>query len=192
MTPSHSALITTIAQEVASIIPYDSLEKSHIANTLQWIASTNAIFRVKKPDIPPKHLVSYFVLIDEQHKSILLCDHIKAQLWLPPGGHVEPGEHPSMAVKREALEELGITASFVKNTAKPFFITINQTGGLTPGHTDVSLWYLIKGSRFDFINFDRREFNDIEWFTYDEILATHPTILDKHMHRFMHKLITHL
>lgn len=93
MTLSHSALITTIAQEVASVAPYDSLEESHIASTLQWVKSTNAIFRVKKPDIPPKHLVSYFVLIDEQHKSILLCDHIKAQLWLPPGGRVEVVPH---------------------------------------------------------------------------------------------------
>ena len=40
--------------------------------------------------------------------GVLLVNHINAGLWLPPGGHVEPDEHPAQTASREALEELGI------------------------------------------------------------------------------------
>lgn len=189
MTINTSALISEIQQDISAITPFDSLEKAHIDDALAWSQRTSELFRIQKPDVPPKHLVSYFVLIDPGHKSILLCDHIKAQLWLPSGGHVERGERPADTVKRECVEELSIPAKFIKNSEKPFFITVTETVGLTAGHTDVSLWYLIKGSKFDFVNFDRSEFNDVEWFTYDEILESDPTIFDPHLQRFTKKLI---
>lgn len=184
----NSDVTHTIATTVAGITPYDELEKAHLDDTLAWINSGAAIFRIEKPDKPPKHLVSYCVVIDPVHKSVLLADHIKAQLWLPTGGHVEPGENPAETVRRETKEELGIAARFFK--PDPLFITVNQTGGLTPGHTDVSLWYVLKGNVHDFMNFDRQEFNDIEWFTFDEILQSDPIIFDRHMHRFTHKLLS--
>lgn len=177
---------------VQNITPYDYAEEEHIADVLRWIESGAALYRIKKPDKPPKHLVSYFVVIDPDHKSILLADHIKAQLWLPSGGHVEPGEDPKATVVREAREELGQEATFLRSNDAPFFITVNQTVGLTPGHTDVSLWYLLRGNVHDHIHFDRREFNDVTWFSFDEILESSPVIFDANMHRFTKKLMNYL
>jgi 8-oxo-dGTP pyrophosphatase MutT (NUDIX family) len=36
--------------------------------------------------------------------------HKKLQLWLPPGGHIDPDEDPIQAVEREVREETGIEA----------------------------------------------------------------------------------
>lgn len=36
--------------------------------------------------------MSYFLVASDT--QVLLVDHKNAQLWLPTGGHVEPGEHP--------------------------------------------------------------------------------------------------
>lgn len=91
-------LLTEIKSDIKLIQAFDTLEQEHIDDALTWMTKTNDVFRIKKPDLPPKHLVSYFVLVDTKHKSILLCDHIKAQLWLPSGGHVEHGEHPADTV----------------------------------------------------------------------------------------------
>ncbi|MBP6866620.1 MAG: NUDIX hydrolase, partial [Candidatus Pacebacteria bacterium] len=67
-----------IREEIRKIIekvnPFDELEKEHIKNALAWIGSGEEIFRIQKPDIPPKHLVSYFVLIDPIAKKLLLLD----------------------------------------------------------------------------------------------------------------------
>ncbi len=181
-----------IRHEVTDVHPYDSLEQDHITDTLQWLDSGANIFRIVKPDKPPKHLVAYFVIIDPLHGSLLLGDHIKAQLWLPSGGHVELNEHPRDTVIREAKEEVNLDARFLKNNDRPFFVTVTQTVGLTAGHTDVSLWYLLLGDIHRKLDFDRSEFTDMNWFTFDEILDSHPAIFDPHMQRFTQKLKQYL
>src|SRR5690349_4187225 len=72
-----------IYHDVETLVTFDKTEQIHKEDVLKWIASGADLFRIKKPDTPPKHLVSYFVLVDPEHKGILLVDHIKAQLWLP-------------------------------------------------------------------------------------------------------------
>lgn len=39
---------------------------------------------------------------------VLLHWHRKLQMWMPPGGHIEPNEDPAEAIIREAAEETGI------------------------------------------------------------------------------------
>ncbi len=179
-----------IKQLIKSIKPFDDLEASHISDAIVWIDSGAEIFRIEKPDIPPKHLVSYFVLFDYHKEKIMLVDHIKAELWLPSGGHVEKNEHPNITVEREIQEELNMPAKFFMN--EPFFITQALTVGKTAGHTDVSLWYLLTTDSEKPIKYDPGEFNGYKWFTYDEILKTPIEKLDPHMHRFMEKLKTTL
>jgi 8-oxo-dGTP diphosphatase len=182
----------SIRFKVTGINPHDALEREHIADVLSWIDSGAPLFRVEKPDKPPKHLVSYFVVVDPDHDSMLLCDHIKAQLWLPPGGHVEPGEDPTETVRRESHEELAKPATFLRGNEAPLFATVTETRGLTPGHVDVSLWYVLRGHVHEYIHFDRGEFNDIAWFTFDEILESDPAIFDPHLQRFTGKLKQYL
>ncbi len=187
-------LITNIAEEIGDIMPHDELEKAHQMDALKWLKSGVNPFRIKKPDVPPKHLVSYFVLVDPDHHSILLVDHIKAQLWLPTGGHVKFNEHSKDAVIREAKEELSLTPNFLHNNDKPFFLTVTPTVGLTPGHIDVSMWYLLRGNVHDFLRYNKKtsEFYDTEWFNFKEILETDPIIFDAHLHRFVGKLAAYL
>ncbi len=138
------------------------------------------MFRIKKPDNPPKHLVSYFVVVHRDY--ILLVDHINARLWLPSGDHVEPNEHPKDTVKREAYEELQIEADFILDY--PLMITCTETVGSTAGHTDVSLWYVLKGNRNDKLVFDRNGFHEVNWFQISKI-PYHNN--DPHMKRFVSK-----
>jgi 8-oxo-dGTP pyrophosphatase MutT (NUDIX family) len=178
---------TEIKQLIQAIKPHDTLEAEHISNALEWIDSGIEIFRIEKPATPPKHLVSYFVLVDLAKKKILLVDHIKAELWLPAGGHVEKDEHPNTTVEREIEEELNMPAQFIiKN---PFFLTQAVTVGKTAGHTDVSLWYILKADFTKEVTYDPAEFNGYEWFDYDEILNKDISQFDPHMHRFTKKLI---
>jgi 8-oxo-dGTP diphosphatase len=179
---------------VEGIVAGDALEAEHRDDVLGWIDSGVEVFRVRKPDVPPKHLVSYFVLVDPERRSLLLGDHLKAQLWLPTGGHVDPGEHPRQTVVREAREELGIEAVFLDDGDGngPLFVTVTETVGLTAGHTDVSLWYLLRGRVDDDLAFDPGELRSVGWFTFAEVLDTDPARLDPHMHRFTAKLVRHL
>ena len=81
-----------IREEVELIQPLDALEQESKLDVLSWIDSGAELCRLEKPATPPQHLISYFAVVDGDH--ILLVDHINAELWLPTGGHVDPGEHP--------------------------------------------------------------------------------------------------
>jgi 8-oxo-dGTP diphosphatase len=171
-----------IAEIVAAIAPVDELEREHRDSTIEWIRSGAPIFRTMKPDVPPIHLVSYFALVDDRRGKVLLVDHKLAGLWLPSGGHVEPDEDPHETVIREVAEELGLVADFIQ--PEPLFITVTRVGGCI-GHTDVSLWYLLRGDSTRAIEFDRGEFSGVRWFGFDEIPFERS---DPHIRRFVAKL----
>jgi 8-oxo-dGTP diphosphatase len=172
---------SAIRQEVASIEPLDGLERAHCEDALAWIDSGAELCRVHKPATPPKHLVSYFVLVD--HDYVLLVDHKDAQLWLPSGGHVEPGEHPRATVARELREELGLELGGA--TEAPLMLTISATVGITAGHTDISLWYVVNADRGVALEFDAEEFHSVQWFHFSEAPVSRS---DPHLERFLGKL----
>lgn len=170
-----------IRDEVLSIAPLDAQERDDVARVLAWIDSGVPLCRVNKPATPPMHLVAYFAVIDDGH--VLLVDHRNAQLWLPPGGHVEPDEDPRLTVARELEEELGFTLPHP--LAPPVFVTVTTTVGLTAGHTDVSLWYVVRAGRETAMTFDAGEFAAIRWFAFDEVPLARA---DPQLGRFIAKL----
>ena len=163
-----------IRDDVALIEPLDELERVSKADVLAWIDSGVDLCRLQKPDVPPQHLVSYGAVVDGDH--VLLVDHVNAELWLPTGGHVEPGEHPRAAALREAKEELAIECDFLRDG--PLFLTVTQTVGKTAGHTDVSLWYALRGDRSAPIQIDPREFRQARWFRCSMDLSRDPETND--------------
>ena len=170
-----------IRNEISAIDPLDEVERQHRAEALAWVDSGAELCRLAKPATPPMHLVSYFVVVDDG--QVLLVDHRNAQRWLPPGGHVEPGEHPRETVVRELREELGFGPTH--EIGVPLMITCTTTVGLTAGHTDVSLWYVVRASRDQVITCDRGEFNEVRWFAFDEVPLERA---DPHFGRFLAKL----
>jgi 8-oxo-dGTP diphosphatase len=166
---------------ISEIRPLDEVEAKHIDFTLVWIDSGAELFRTVKPATPDPHLVSYFLLVHGDY--LLLVDHINAELWLPTGGHVEPGENPRETVVREVREELGIDADFLCKT--PLFLSVSETVGKTSGHTDISLWFVLKGHRGEKLGFDASEFHTVRWFHHTEVPFERT---DQHLCRFLRKL----
>ncbi|MFI7001968.1 NUDIX hydrolase [Nocardia sp. NPDC050175] len=173
-----------VAEIVSGIAPFDALEQEHIDEALTWLASTDDVFRRIKPATPPRHLVSYVVLVDPDARAVLLGRHRLAGLWLPAGGHVDPGEHPLTAARREAVEEIGIEADFTITGTDPLFLTITTTLG-PDSHDDVSLWYLIRGARSESYPLDPREFSAEQWWDIDTFAIPDS---DPHFGRFLAKL----
>jgi 8-oxo-dGTP diphosphatase len=174
---------------VSQVRPVDAQERADQAAIGDWIESGLPLFRTAPPATPPKHLVSYFVPLDAAGRSVLLGDHVKSGLWLPPGGHVEEGEDPRDTVRREALEELGIPASFHAEVGAglPFFLTSNPTRG-ERSHVDVSMWFVLDCGRAVELRPDPREFRSVRWYNLDEQLEWPADRFDPQMTRFIRKL----
>lgn len=161
------AMRRIIADIVRTIALRDELERAHVGDVRAWIDSGAPLFRTAAPATPPKHLVAYFLVADIARRRVLLVDHVKAGLWLPSGGHVEPGEHPMQTVRREMLEELRLDADFI--TPEPILLTVTDTVGTTAGHTDVSLWYAVHGDATTDPWFDPGECHAVRWFAFDAL-----------------------
>jgi 8-oxo-dGTP diphosphatase len=156
----------------------------------EWVRSHALIWRTAKPATPPKHLVAYFVLVDTRAHSCLLVDHRLAELWLPTGGHVEPGEDPAATVTRECREEVGFAAPLLRGlSSQPLFVTQRLTGGLDPGHVDVSLWYVCDADRRRPVELDPRELRGARWWSLDELAAADARGFDPNLSRFVAKLL---
>ena len=57
----------------------------------------------------PGHFTASAFVLNPEKTSILLIFHEKLQMWLQPGGHIEPGDHSlESAARRELLEETGV------------------------------------------------------------------------------------
>ncbi|MFC4149158.1 NUDIX domain-containing protein [Micromonospora mangrovi] len=177
---------------VESLTPVDALEVRHRAECLAWLATTDDIFRREKPRTPSPHLVAYFLLRDAADGSVLLVDHRLAGRWLPSGGHVEPGEHPADTVRREMVEELGVPAVFAPEFGeRPAFLTVTETvGPPQERHTDVSLWFVLSGSRDQKLVPDAGEFRSVRWWTPQEVTGAEPGRLEPHLGRMLAKVST--
>lgn len=184
--PPAADVRALISDLVAGVRPFDEREAADQADILAWVASGQQIFRTASPDTPPKHLVVYFVPVDPASRCLLLGNHRKSGLLLPPGGHVEDGEDPRQGVIREAREELGIEADCADD--RPFFLTVTPTTGAN-SHLDVSLWFVLQVARHAArLTPDPREFNGVRWFDLDQQRNWPAEDYDPEMHRFAAKL----
>jgi 8-oxo-dGTP pyrophosphatase MutT (NUDIX family) len=75
----------------------------------------------------PRHFTASAVVI--AHNHILFVHHRRIGAWLPPGGHIEPGEMPHEAAERETLEETGIA---VEVLSTPLPVTGDSNAFLLP------------------------------------------------------------
>jgi 8-oxo-dGTP pyrophosphatase MutT (NUDIX family) len=181
--------VAVVHELVASLSPFDALEAGHITGTLRWLESTDDVFRRAKPATPPRHLVSYAAVLDPHTFDVLLVDHLNARPFLPPGGHVEPEEHPAAAARRECREELGIDSPIALGAGNPTFLTVTTTIGRD---TDVSLWFIIEGSRDMQLTIDEVEFRGVRWWSLPEVTSADGKAFDPHFQRFMRKAVASL
>jgi len=179
---------TVVRDLVAGIAPYDDHEAQDRAATLEWVRSGAPLFRTAPPATPDRHLCVYFVLFDEARRSIFLVDHVKAGLWLPPGGHVDVDEDPRDTALREAAEELRIDGDFHSRFGdNPLFLTVTRTRG-DHSHTDVTFWFVFAADQDTNIDLDTREAKEARWFDIDDLEQWAQGRFDPHMARFAHKL----
>ena len=114
----------------------------------------------------PLHYCSFFLPYDKSAGKIYLGYHIKADDWIPPGGHIEPGETPSDAAVREMKEELGV--EIIKSQLEPFALSVKPINRPEKGcmaHYDI--WYLVHIPVQDF-DYLKSEYHDAGWFSIQE------------------------
>ena len=152
-----------LAQIIETVAPFDAIEAVHQADILGWLGSAREIYRRVKPAIPSKHLVVYAAIIDPARSQLYLIRHRKSGLWLPTGGHVDPGEPPFAAAQRELFEETG--RALPAASEQPLFTSVSETvGDAAHKHVDVTLWYGFAAQAGEAFAIDAEEADGGAWF----------------------------
>lgn len=73
----------------------------------------------------PGHLTSSGIVFDRRDKHVLLIHHNMLDRWLQPGGHLEPGELPPEAARREVCEETGVVPETLLSRISDFALPID-------------------------------------------------------------------
>ena len=109
-------------------------------------------------------------------RRTLLLLHRKLNMWLPPGGHIDPHELPDEAAIREVREEAGLevellmTGSVLGNVRvlpQPYCILLED---IAPGHQHIDLIYFAR-VRGGVLNPSERETQAARWVTWEELDA---------------------
>lgn len=80
----------------------------------------------------------------------LLLWHNKVRAWLPPGGHLHPGELPETAALREVLEETGLEVQLLGQQESWGRVQVLRTPvcilleDISPGHQHIDLIYFAR------------------------------------------------
>ncbi|MCB1085019.1 MAG: NUDIX domain-containing protein [Chlamydiia bacterium] len=112
--------------------------------------------------------------------KVLLLFHPKLKKWLPPGGHVEEGETPPEAARREVYEETGLELEFItdenivisrwnaKSFERPYMCLIEEIPPHKdqPAHQHLDFIYLARPTRGVLNSPD-----PIKWWSWEEVEA---------------------
>lgn len=133
-------------------------------------------------DNPIDHFCSFFVPVYLPTVEIYVGHHIKANEWIPPGGHIEPGELPLDTVKREFIEELKYKLSDEKIELFDMDLMHIKKSVVRPCKIHRDFWYyVLMTEKSDYV-YDKGEFHDASWMPIDKAINK----------AFRSEIITHL
>jgi len=89
--------------------PHDDRERGYLASMKTLLEAGDRAW--SRDHVTPGHFTASAFVLSPQRDALLLILHQKLELWLQPGGHVEPTDVSlEAAARREAAEEVGLEA----------------------------------------------------------------------------------
>lgn len=117
-----------------------------------------------------------------EHGRVLLVHHNRFDKWVPPGGHIEPGESFAGTAVREFKEETGLLVQAISSQPEihpadanatpepvPFYVDIEREGFATPAL--VQFFYVRRqpGTREQAVEAQLEEVHGAAWFGLEDL-----------------------
>jgi 8-oxo-dGTP pyrophosphatase MutT (NUDIX family) len=100
-------------------------------------------------------------------RGTVLHLHKRLGIWMQPGGHIDAGETPPTAARREATEELGLSVEHPATGPRLLQLDVHEAA---LGHTHLDLRYLLVGPDDD-PHPPPGESPEARWCSWDEAAA---------------------
>ncbi len=159
------ARLAAVVRSVARLRPVDGREARARHRILV------ALGRLPRPldrDADLTHVTGSAVVVGPD--GVLLHLHKRLGMWLQPGGHLEPGETPWAAARREAEEETGLRfAEWPAQGPALAHVDVHPGGR---GHIHLDLRYLLGVDGDPTPRPGQGESQDVRWFTWPDAIET--------------------
>ena len=113
----------------------------------------------------PTHVTASGIVVGT--RGTVLHLHKRLARWMQPGGHIDAGETPPEAARREAVEELGLEVRHPDGGPRLIHIDVHEAA---LGHTHLDLRYLLIASTDD-PHPPPGESPEARWYDWDEAAA---------------------
>lgn len=157
--PPVPALRDLVLDEVRAHSPVDDAERADIERFVEEVT------RLADPfdrHADPVHVTGSGFVVGP--RGIVLLHHRKFTMWVQPGGHIDPGETPWEAARREVAEETGLDVSFLDGEPELAHVSVHD---VPDGHVHLDLRYLFDGGDADPAP-PPDESQDVHWFAWPE------------------------
>jgi 8-oxo-dGTP pyrophosphatase MutT (NUDIX family)/GNAT superfamily N-acetyltransferase len=133
-------LVGLIRADVLGRVPVDAHERAALVEFVQQLDRLDRPFDEMANRV---HVTASAIVVGE--RGVVLHLHKRLGLWLQPGGHIEAGETPWDAARREAIEETGLPVEFEPadlDGGRPWLIHVDVHPGPRK-HRHLDLRYLV-------------------------------------------------
>jgi 8-oxo-dGTP pyrophosphatase MutT (NUDIX family) len=147
---------------VAARRPVDARERDSID---QFVGELGGLAQPFDEHASPTHVTASAIITGEA--GVVLHLHKRLDMWLQPGGHIDPGEAPWQAARREAAEETGLP--IVAEQPVDHLVHVDVHPG-PRGHTHLDMRYAFASPSIE-PSPPEGESQLVQWFTWADAIA---------------------
>lgn len=148
----------------AAVAAYEPRDDRAVAARTRFLVELDRLPRPFDEHADPVHVTGSAIVVGP--RGVVLHRHKRMGIWLQPGGHVDDGEAPWDAARRETTEETGLVAEHPAGGARLVHVDVHET---PRGHTHLDLRYLLLADGEP--SPPAGESQAVRWFPWDEALA---------------------
>ena len=157
----------SVAHVIAVLQAHQPIDVREEESIRTFLSVVTTLEQPCSEDTNPIHVTASAIVVSDDGEKVALHLHKRLNMWLQPGGHIDPGETPPEGALREALEETGLPVRHEQDGGVFFHVDVHPG---PKGHTHLDLRYLVRSPHVAPTPADG-ESQEVAWFSWDDAFA---------------------